>query len=112
MHLLWRLCQLAYLVKLLDETLDKKQPHIHDLKVTPRYFNLVSKGLKTHDVRRCDDRHFKVGDLITYREYDSENGYSGREVTVQITFIEKPRAFNTSEFASIMSISLIKLIKG
>ena len=51
---------------------------IHELKISPKYFDDVKLGNKRFEIRK-DDRDFKVGDLITLREY--ENGqYTGREI--------------------------------
>lgn len=51
---------------------------IHELKISPKYFEDVRNGMKRFELRR-DDRDFKVGDLITLKEY--ENGsYTGREI--------------------------------
>lgn len=51
---------------------------IHELKISPKYFEDV-KANKKHFELRKDDRDFKVGDLITLREYDNEQ-YTGREI--------------------------------
>lgn len=51
---------------------------IHELKISPKYFEDVCFGIKSFEIRK-DDRDYKVGDLITLREY--ENGqYTGREI--------------------------------
>lgn len=51
---------------------------IHELKISPKYFEDVKSGKKRFEIRK-DDRDYKVGDLITLREY--ENGqYTGREI--------------------------------
>lgn len=51
---------------------------IHELKISPKYFEDV-KANKKHFELRKDDRDFKVGDLITLREYDNGQ-YTGREI--------------------------------
>lgn len=51
---------------------------IHELKISPKYFDDVKSGNKRFEIRK-DDRDYKVGDLITLKEY--ENGqYTGREI--------------------------------
>ncbi len=51
---------------------------IHELKIIPKYFEDVKSGKKNFEIRK-DDRDYKVGDLITLKEY--ENGqYTGREI--------------------------------
>lgn len=60
----------------------------HRLKCWPEFFDPIRRGLKTHDLRRADDRAFAVGDKILLEEYDPECGkYTGRSVTVRITYI-------------------------
>lgn len=51
---------------------------IHELKISPKYFGDVYEGKKNFEIRK-DDRDFKVGDLITLREYDNGQ-YTGREI--------------------------------
>ena len=51
---------------------------IHELKISPKYFDDVYFDKKRFEIRK-DDRDYKVGDLITLKEY--ENGqYTGREI--------------------------------
>jgi hypothetical protein len=60
----------------------------HRLKCWPQFFDPILSGEKTHDVRRADDRGFRVGDLLHLLEFDPEaNHYSGRELKVKITYI-------------------------
>lgn len=51
---------------------------IHELKISPKYFDDVNKNKKRFELRK-DDRDYKVGDLITLREYDNGQ-YTGREI--------------------------------
>lgn len=57
---------------------------IHKLKILPEYFKAVADGTKTFEIR-YNDRGFKNGDFIILREWD--NGYSGRKIKAQITYI-------------------------
>lgn len=51
---------------------------IHELKISPKYFEDVKANKKNFELRK-DDRNYQVGDLITLKEY--ENGeYTGREI--------------------------------
>jgi hypothetical protein len=60
----------------------------HRLKCWPEFFDPIRRGLKTHDLRRADDRAFSVGDRMLLEEYDPEaRSYTGRSVTVRITYI-------------------------
>lgn len=62
-------------------------PKIHDLKILPAYFDDVTKGRKTFELR-FDDRGYFEGDLLLLREW--ENGaYTGRRVVIKITYILK-----------------------
>jgi hypothetical protein len=60
----------------------------HELKCWPEFFQAIAEGRKTHDLRRADDRTFRVHDLLKLREFDPKiERYSGREQTVEITYI-------------------------
>lgn len=60
----------------------------HRLKCWPEFFEPIRNGLKTHDLRRADDRAFSVGDRMLLEEYDPESRtYTGRTVVVRITYI-------------------------
>lgn len=51
---------------------------VHELKISPKYFDDVRKGFKNFELRK-DDRDYHVCDLVTLKEY--ENGkYTGREL--------------------------------
>lgn len=51
---------------------------IHELKISPKYFEDVKANKKNFELRK-DDRDFKVGDFITLREYDNGQ-YTDREI--------------------------------
>ena len=51
---------------------------VHELKISPKYFEDVKANKKNFELRK-DDRDFKVGDLITLREYDNGQ-YTGRAI--------------------------------
>jgi Domain of unknown function (DUF3850) len=60
----------------------------HRLKSWPQFFDAIASGEKTHDLRRADDRDFRVGDLLRLQEFDPKTDrHSGRELTVKITYI-------------------------
>lgn len=60
----------------------------HTLKCWPEFFEAILDGKKTHDLRRSDDRTFRIGDFIRLREFDPRmERYTGREQTVEITYI-------------------------
>lgn len=59
---------------------------IHELKISPKYFEDVKANKKNFELRK-DDRDFKVGDFITLREYDNGQ-YTGREIkNIPIVYI-------------------------
>ena len=64
----------------------------HELKMLPKFFEKVSDGTKTFEVR-FNDRNFKVGDHLILREY--ENGeYTGNIVYKIITYILNHHEFD------------------
>ena len=61
----------------------------HELKCWPQYFESISEGIKTFEIRK-DDRGYEVGDLLHLREYDNEDGkYTGNEVWCAVTYIAR-----------------------
>lgn len=63
----------------------------HELKSWPEHFDPLFRGAKTSELRR-NDRDFKVGDWIVFREWSpqgwlSEGGYSGRHCGRLVTHI-------------------------
>jgi hypothetical protein len=74
-----------------------RPPANHDLKVWPGDFNAIVDGRKTADIRRCDDRKFRVGDLLTLREWDpASSSYTSRLQRARITHVDRmagPRMF-------------------
>ncbi|QOZ06641.1 DUF3850 domain-containing protein [Bradyrhizobium sp. CCBAU 51765] len=72
-------------VSKLFEAADKPD---HELKCWPQFFSEIEAGRKKHDLRRNDDRKFKVGDKILLREFDPKlNNYTGRSMMVQVTYV-------------------------
>lgn len=43
----------------------------HDLKILPEYFEAVTSGMKTFELRK-DDRGFATGDHVVLWEWDGE----------------------------------------
>ena len=58
----------------------------HDLKVWPKYFDLLRMGRKTFEIRR-DDRPYAEGDTLYLREWSPEPGcgYTRRELHAIVT---------------------------
>lgn len=59
---------------------------MHELKILPEFFKAVRSYDKRFEIRK-NDRNFKVGDSILLREWDGENGYTGRTYQAEITYI-------------------------
>jgi hypothetical protein len=59
---------------------------IHELKTWPQYYDVIISGHKTFEVRK-NDRHFEVGDLLILKEYHPITGYTGKQITKEITYI-------------------------
>lgn len=59
----------------------------HTLKIQPEFFDAVSDGRKNFEVRRGNDRIYKVGDVVQLREFVQEKGYTGHELLMEITYV-------------------------
>lgn len=60
----------------------------HTLKCWPEFFSAIRSGTKKHDLRRADDRTFRVGDIVLLREFDPElNVYTGRTQKALVTYV-------------------------
>lgn len=59
---------------------------VHELKTESPWFNAVWREEKPFELRKRD-RDFRVGDILKLREYDKDNGYSGRVVWADILSI-------------------------
>lgn len=57
----------------------------HELKIAPEYFEKVLSKEKTFEFR-YNDRNYQVDDILKLKEYDNGQ-YTGREISVQITYI-------------------------
>lgn len=57
----------------------------HLVKSWPEFFEPISQGIRTHDLRR-NDRGYNIGDILILREFESKSEcYTGRECAVEIT---------------------------
>jgi len=59
---------------------------IHELKCWPEFFEPVANGIKTFELRD-DDRNYQVGDILKLREWIKDEGYTGRNTYVTVTYI-------------------------
>ena len=76
---------------------------IHDLKILPHYFEAVKRGDKRFELRE-NDRDYKEGDVLRLREWSEFIGYSGREITVQVTYMLRGPGFGLREDYCILSL--------
>jgi hypothetical protein len=60
----------------------------HNLKCWPEYFDAIVSGSKRFEIRREDDRHFDVMDVLRLQDYDPKTKrYSGRECLVKVLYL-------------------------
>lgn len=59
----------------------------HDLKILPEFFESWMKGRKRAEVRRSDDRDFKVGDTVNLWEFKKKK-YTGRVLRAEVLHID------------------------
>ena len=71
-----------------DGVLRDRQPVEHRVKSWPHLFQATLSGAKKHDLRRATERDYRVGDLLTLREFDPRHGrFTGREMSLRITYV-------------------------
>lgn len=58
---------------------------VHELKVLPKYYDFIDKGIKKFELRK-NDRGFKVGDKLWLREWE-RGKYTERYITTEVTYI-------------------------
>jgi hypothetical protein len=90
-------------------------PLEHRLKCWPEFFAAVIAGKKTHDLRRADDRDFRMGDTLLLEEFNPRTRrYTGQNTRVRITYItsaDSPCALSEDALHPdfcILSIALVR----
>lgn len=90
-----------------------RPPKVHDLKCWPEYFEQVTFGQKTADVRKDDGRDFRQGDIMILREWVPEmqgkrhtgkGRYTGQSCKVLITGV-----LGAAEFPSLLTPGTVVL---
>ena len=65
----------------------------HQLKTWPEYYEPISTGAKTFEIRE-NDRNFNVGDILRLKEYNpATESYTGREAPVIVSYILDKQPF-------------------
>lgn len=59
--------------------------HHHYVKILPKYYIAVEKGIKTFEIR-FNDRNYKVGDILHLQEFVGGE-YTSRELTKEICYM-------------------------
>lgn len=61
---------------------------VHELKCWPEYFGAILSGSKTFDIRKGNDRDYKVGDELKLREWDPKlSEYTGAFLIRYVTYV-------------------------
>lgn len=66
----------------------------HDLKTWPEFYIAIENGDMTFELRKDDDRGFRVGDFLRLKEWlPSFEKYTGRQMVVQVSYLMAGPAF-------------------
>lgn len=86
----------------------------HVLKSWPRFFQQLSNGNRTHELRR-NDRDYQVGDLMHLHEFDPKpREYTGRTCMVEVssmTSSDEPCAVSDEALHRDFCILSVKLVQ-
>lgn len=64
------------------------EPTIHYLKSWTEYYRPVVEGKKTFEVRKGEDRVYRVGDYIDLKEVNRDTGgFTGAHATREVTYV-------------------------
>lgn len=77
----------------------------HDLKTIQPYFDALKDGSKRFEIRK-NDRNFEIGDYLHLQEYDTEKGYSGKDLFFKVSFILDDETFMQSGY---VCMSLLRM---
>jgi Domain of unknown function (DUF3850) len=99
--------------RIATRTPTKRNAKLHVVKCWPEFFEAIRTRAKTHDLRRYDERDYRVGDTLELQEFLPEAGqYTGRSVRVLITYItstDSPCAFSKAGLDPRLCILSIRL---
>lgn len=78
----------------------------HELKTWPTFFCAVLARTKTYEIRK-NDRNFQVGDELLLKEWDPQTQrYSGREISVEVSYMTKGGQWGIPEDICVMGIRI------
>lgn len=79
-------------------------PTVHELKIYPKEFNAIRRGLKTFEYR-FNDRGYKTGDILRLCEYlpDTEQ-FTGRHIDAEVIYLLVGGQFGVPAGYVIMSV--------
>ena len=76
----------------------------HVLKAWPEFFDAISEGRKTFEIRK-NDRDFSVGDILELRRYEpTTEHYSGEILERQITYMITGGKFGIEDGYAVLAI--------
>ena len=79
-------------------------PIQHELKCNSEMFLCLQKRTKQFEIRKEDDKKFKVGDHLFFREwFPEEKKYSGDSLKLVITFILRGAQWGIMDGFAILS---------
>lgn len=78
----------------------------HHLKILPEYFDSVTNGEKTFEIRK-NDRDFQIGDEVYLKEWTPSDGYTGGKALVRITYITD---YEQKEGYVVFAFFLLKMV--
>jgi len=77
------------------------------LKIWPSHFLAVESERMKCQWRRDDEHRFEIGDVIILEEWDpSTNGYTGKELKVEVTHVLRAPQFQIPENHAVLSIKV------
>lgn len=78
----------------------------HELKIIPKWFTLVSKGIKNFEIRK-NDRDYKIGDTLILKEWE-KGRYTGREIKREVEYVfYGDGSYGLAEGYCILGLSIV-----
>lgn len=84
---------------------EAREPIVHELKCWMPFFQCVMEGAKSFEIRREDDRDFRVGDTLHLKEWDQKaERYTERWVSRRVTYVTRAPAWGLPEGVAVLSL--------